>query len=53
MERLTALLRRNAGAGAPEILARVRDSVLAFSANAPQHDDITMMVLGFRESGAS
>jgi serine phosphatase RsbU (regulator of sigma subunit)/pSer/pThr/pTyr-binding forkhead associated (FHA) protein/CheY-like chemotaxis protein len=50
MERLTALLRANARAAAPEILARLRDSVLAFSATAPQHDDITMMILGFRES---
>ena len=49
-ERLTAFLRENARATAPEILALLRDSVLAFSANAPQHDDITMMVLGFRES---
>lgn len=50
MERLTALLKENARASAPEILSRLRDSVLAFSANAPQHDDITMMVLGFREA---
>jgi serine phosphatase RsbU (regulator of sigma subunit)/FixJ family two-component response regulator len=51
-ERLCALLRANAQATAPEILARMRDAVLSFSANAPQHDDITMMVLGFRESVA-
>jgi phosphoserine phosphatase RsbU/P len=50
VERLKDLLRENAGAVAPEILACLRDSVLAFSATAPQHDDITMMVLGFRES---
>jgi phosphoserine phosphatase RsbU/P len=52
MERLTALLIENARASAPEILACLRDSVLAFAATAPQHDDITMMVLGFRESEA-
>jgi sigma-B regulation protein RsbU (phosphoserine phosphatase) len=50
MERLVALLRENARATAPEILARLQEAVLSFSANAPQHDDITMMVLGFRES---
>ncbi len=49
-ERLEELLRVSAGAAAPEILARVRDSVLAFSTGAPQHDDITVMVLGYRES---
>ena len=49
-DRLVSLLRDNARAGAPEILARLQEAVLAFSANAPQHDDITMMVLGFRES---
>ena len=48
-ERLRAVLARNAQAGAPEILASLRDAVLNFSANAPQHDDITMMVLGYRE----
>ncbi|HYK88992.1 MAG TPA: SpoIIE family protein phosphatase [Acidobacteriota bacterium] len=52
-ERLHAVLTRNARASAPEILARLRDAVLSFSANAPQHDDITMMVLGFREEGYS
>ncbi len=49
-ERLNGLLQSNAGATAPEILTRLRDAVLSFSANAPQHDDITMMILGFRES---
>ena len=50
MERLTALLRANAQSTTPQILARLQDTVLSFSAGAPQHDDITMMVLGFRES---
>jgi len=49
-ERLIALLRNNARASASEILARLRDSVLSFSAHTPQHDDITIMVLGYRES---
>ena len=49
-ERLEELLRVSAGATAPQILARVRDSILAFSTGAPQHDDITVMVLGYRES---
>jgi phosphoserine phosphatase RsbU/P len=50
MDRLVELLRSNARSAAPEILARLQEAVLAFSVNAPQHDDITMMVLGFRES---
>jgi sigma-B regulation protein RsbU (phosphoserine phosphatase) len=48
--RLEALLKANAGAATPEILARLRDAVLTFSANTPQHDDITMMVLGYQGS---
>lgn len=50
MDRLVSLLRDNARAAAPEILARLRDSVLAFASTAPQHDDITVMILGFQES---
>jgi serine phosphatase RsbU (regulator of sigma subunit)/DNA-binding response OmpR family regulator len=50
MERLKALLYANARAAAPEILARLREAVFSFSAQAPQHDDITIMILGFRES---
>ncbi len=50
MERLAPLLKSHARATAAEILDRLREAVLAFSANAPQHDDITMMVLGFQES---
>jgi phosphoserine phosphatase RsbU/P len=49
-DRLVALLSANARASTPEILARLKEAVLAFSANAPQYDDITMMVLGYRES---
>jgi serine phosphatase RsbU (regulator of sigma subunit) len=32
------------------MLRSLKDDLIAFSANAPQHDDITMMVLGFREN---
>ena len=49
-ERLVELLRANARCNAPEILTLLQEAVLSFSANTPQHDDITMMVLGYRES---
>jgi sigma-B regulation protein RsbU (phosphoserine phosphatase) len=52
MERLVALLHANARATTREILTRMQEAVLSFSAHAPQHDDITMMILGFRESQA-
>ncbi len=48
-ERLRSLLKANARSATPDILARLREAITAFSANAPQHDDITMMVLGYRE----
>ena len=44
------LLRENAGSSTPEILSSIQDAVLSFSAHTPQHDDITLMVLGFREN---
>jgi serine phosphatase RsbU (regulator of sigma subunit)/DNA-binding response OmpR family regulator len=47
--RLRALLKEHARASTPEILARLQEAIVAFSANTPQHDDITMMVLGFKE----
>lgn len=50
MERLVALLHANARTATPEILSCLQAAVLSFSAQAPQHDDITMMILGFRES---
>jgi phosphoserine phosphatase RsbU/P len=50
LERLAAVLQANAQASAQEILACLKETVLSFAANAPQHDDITMMVLGYRES---
>lgn len=48
--RLRALLRESAAQPAPQILARLQEAIAAFSAHTPQHDDITAMVLGFRES---
>jgi phosphoserine phosphatase RsbU/P len=49
-ERVRTLLRTHAESTTPDLLVRLRDAVLAFSANVPQHDDITMMTLGFKES---
>ena len=49
-DRVCALLQANAGKPAPEMLACLREAVLSFSARAPQHDDITIMVLGFLEA---
>jgi serine phosphatase RsbU (regulator of sigma subunit) len=50
MDRLVDLLRENAKASTPEILDRLQKAVVSFSANTPQHDDITMMILGYQES---
>ena len=50
MDRLVAFLQANARATTSQILTRLQEAVLSFSAGAPQHDDITMMILGFRES---
>ena len=52
-ERLRALLQSNPTAAAGEILARLQEAIMAFSADTPQHDDITMMVLGYREAPAA
>jgi len=49
-ERLLSLLQKNARATVSEILTRLREAVEEFSAGTPQHDDITMMVLGFQET---
>jgi phosphoserine phosphatase RsbU/P len=49
-ERLNQLLQQNARASSAVILRRLKEDLAAFSANAPQHDDITMMVLGYREA---
>ena len=49
-ERLHALLKEHVVRPASEILDKLNDAVLQFSAGAPQHDDITMMILGYREN---
>jgi sigma-B regulation protein RsbU (phosphoserine phosphatase) len=50
VDRLIALLQTSASASASDILSRMQEAVLSFSEKTPQHDDITMMVVGFRES---
>ena len=52
-ERLRALLQSNPTAAAGEILTRLQEAIMTFSADTPQHDDITMMVLGYREVPAA
>jgi sigma-B regulation protein RsbU (phosphoserine phosphatase) len=52
-ERLRALLQSNRTAAAGEILTRLQEAIMTFSADTPQHDDITMMVLGYREVPAA
>jgi len=49
-ERLQELLKENAQSATSDILQRLNEAINIFSANTPQHDDITMMVLGFQES---
>ncbi|NWG12964.1 MAG: SpoIIE family protein phosphatase [Acidobacteria bacterium] len=51
-ERLRALLTGLTRASSADILASLQKAITAFSANTPQHDDITMMVLGYREEGS-
>ncbi len=46
-DRLNELLRKQAKSRASEIMTQTREAVLSFSALAPQHDDITLMVLDF------
>ncbi len=48
-ERLCGLLQAHRRAKAPLILKQIEEAVARFSVDTPQHDDITMMVLGFRE----
>ncbi len=48
-ERLRKLLTRLSQASAAGILAGLQEAITSFSADTPQHDDITMMVLGYRE----
>jgi sigma-B regulation protein RsbU (phosphoserine phosphatase) len=52
-DRLREFLRRNASSSAEEILARLQQEISDFSAGTPQHDDITMMVLGYDDGLAT
>jgi sigma-B regulation protein RsbU (phosphoserine phosphatase) len=47
MERLTELLQKNTQSSASKIMLQIQEAVLSFSAHAPQHDDITVMVLQY------
>ena len=44
-ERLTQVILRNRNIGAPGLRSAIMESVLAFSKSAPQHDDITVIVM--------
>ncbi len=48
-DRVRQILQRNCRASSAELLNMLQAELTTFSADAPQHDDITMMVLGFRE----
>ena len=50
MERILSILKKCATSSAAEMLARLNQDLNSFSSDAPQHDDITIMVLGFKES---
>jgi serine phosphatase RsbU (regulator of sigma subunit) len=49
-ERVFKLLRQHARSSSSTILRCLKEQLAEFSANTPQHDDITMMVLGYRET---
>jgi len=49
-DRLRHFLQDNAGLASEDLLEGLRQAILSHSANAPQHDDITMMILGFKEA---
>jgi serine phosphatase RsbU (regulator of sigma subunit)/pSer/pThr/pTyr-binding forkhead associated (FHA) protein len=49
-QRVRDLLQLNSRADTSTILRCLQEALAAFSANTPQHDDITMMVLGYRET---
>jgi serine phosphatase RsbU (regulator of sigma subunit)/DNA-binding response OmpR family regulator len=48
-QRVRELLQKHAQANTAAILGCLKEALAAFSAMTPQHDDITLMVLGFRE----
>jgi len=47
--RVLSMLRKCAGSSASQMLEQLNQDLGAFYADAPQHDDITIMVLGFKE----
>ncbi len=47
--RVLSILRKCAGLSASRILDELNQDLSLFYADAPQHDDITIMVLGFKE----
>lgn len=49
LERLKAVLEKNAGKTPGELLPAVKADIEAFSGTAPQFDDITMLCLEYRE----
>jgi sigma-B regulation protein RsbU (phosphoserine phosphatase) len=49
-ERVRSVLRKCAGCSAEKMLAQLNRDLTSFCADAPQHDDITIMILGFKES---
>jgi sigma-B regulation protein RsbU (phosphoserine phosphatase) len=48
-QRILSILRKYAGAQTCVVLEQLKQDLNSFCADAPQHDDITIMVLGFRE----
>ena len=50
--RMRDLLREHSRASTSTILRCLQEQLASFSANTPQHDDITMMILGYRETPA-
>jgi serine phosphatase RsbU (regulator of sigma subunit)/DNA-binding response OmpR family regulator len=51
--RLREMLQQNAHCSAIEIVSLLQEAIASFSAGTPQHDDITMMALGYQEAAAS
>ncbi len=49
-ERLQSLLKGSASASSSDILDRLQESLVSFSSDAPQYDDISIMILGYRDS---
>jgi sigma-B regulation protein RsbU (phosphoserine phosphatase) len=51
-QRIRELLKCNAKSSAAIMLRCLKEQLASFSANTPQDDDITMMILGYREPNA-